>query len=361
MPISPYRYEFQPYAGSSSRTTCPACGTARSFTRYVDMHTGELLPDRFGRCDRLVKCGHFRPPYGAHSQQGGTSGLRTQGHHYTGIGSKQPSVVLAPPQRLLTLPQEVYQASLRHYERNQLARLLRDHFGATTATELCIRFRIGTSSHWAGACVFWLLDTHDQVLGGQVVLYDETGHTVKQPHRHTTWPHIALARAYQQRGEAQPTWLTEYATYGQKSPCLFGLSQLATEAADKPIALVESAKTAIVATPYLPEFIWLATMGLSYLTADRLAPLRGRRITLFPDAGALEQWQRKATSLRGQGFNIEVSDYIEQLASSCERKAGLDLADVLLAGQYYRLDCSSAGRVANCSEVEEIMCSAHIS
>ncbi|MGI4759821.1 MAG: DUF6371 domain-containing protein [Janthinobacterium lividum] len=332
MSTSPYRYEFQPYAGSSSRATCPACGTARSFTRYVDTHTGELLPDRFGRCDRLVKCGHFRPPYGS------IDGLRTQRHHYTGVGFKQLSVALAPTQRLLALPQKVCQASLRHYERNQLARLLRDHFGATTATELCTRFRLGTSDHWSGACVFWLLDTQEQVLGGQVVLYDETGHTVKQPHRHTTWPHIALARAYRQRGEAQPAWLTEYATYGQKSPCLFGLPQLATEAADKPIALVESAKTAIVATPYLPEFVWLATMGLSYLTAERLAPLLGRRITLFPDAGALEQWQRKATSLRAKGFNIAVSDTVERLATLAERKAGLDLADVLLAGQYHRPD-----------------------
>lgn len=338
MPLSSYRYDFQPYTGPSSRTTCPACGTSRSFSRYVDTHTGELLPDRFGRCDRLVKCGYFCHPYCSLSQQGGIDGLRTQRHHNSGVSSKRPSVVLPPPQRLLTLPQEVYQASLRHYECNQLARLLRDHFGTTTAAELYTRFRLGTSAHWPGACVFWLLDTQGRVMGGQVVLYDETGRTVKQPHRHTTWPHIALARAYRQRGEAQPAWLTEYAAYGQKSPCLFGLPQLAAEAADKPIALVESAKTAIVATPYLPEFIWLATMGLSYLTAERLAPLRGRRITLFPDAGALEQWQRKAASLRDQGFNIVVADIIEQLASPDERKAGLDLADVLLAGRYRRPD-----------------------
>jgi hypothetical protein len=338
MSISTYRYQLQSYAGPSSRITCPSCGKSRSFTRYVDTHTGELLPDCFGRCDRLVKCSFFHHPYGSQSQGGAGDGLRTQRRNQAEASTKQPYIVFTPPQRLLILPQEVYKASMRHYERNQLVLLLRDHFGAATTTELCTRFRLGTSAHWPGACVFWLLDTQDQVLGGQVVLYDETGHTVKQPHRHTTWPHIALARAYRQRGEAQPTWLTEYATYGQKSPCLFGLPQLATEAADKPIALVESAKTAIVATPYLPEFIWLATMGLSYLTAERLSPLLGRRITLFPDAGALEQWQRKAVSLRDQGFNITVADTVERLATLAERKAGLDLADVLLAGQYHRPD-----------------------
>lgn len=333
MPISTYRYQLQPYAGPSSRTTCPACGKSRSFTRYVDTQTGELLPDRFGRCDRLVKCSFFHHPYGSRSKGGAGDGLRTQ-RRQTEVGTKQPHVVVNPPQRLLTLPQDVYQASLRHYERNHLAGLLRDHFGAGMAAELCNRFHLGTSTHWPGACVYWLLDTKNQVLGGQVVLYDETGHTVKQPYRHTTWPHIALARAYQQRGKLKPTWLTEYATYGQKSPCLFGLPQLAVEVATKPIALVESAKTAIVATPYLPEFIWMATMGLSYLTAERLMPLRGRRITLFPDAGALAQWQRKAAELHSQGFDISTVDTIENFATPAEREKGLDLADILLMGRY---------------------------
>jgi hypothetical protein len=224
----------------------------------------------------------------------------------------------------------VVTASLAHYERNALARLLRVHFGLGVADELLSRFRLGTSAHWQGACVFWLIDEVGQVRGGQVVLYDESGHTVKQPRRHTTWVHTALARACQRRGHAPPAWLAEYEAHGQKSPCLFGLPQLTTAPTSQPVALVESAKTAMLATPYLPRFVWLATMGLSYLTPDRLSPLKGRRIVLFPDAGAFSQWQAKADELRQLSFDITVSKKLENLATEAERAAGLDLADVLL-------------------------------
>lgn len=71
-------------------------------------------------------------------------------------------------------------------------------------------------------------------------------------------------------------------------------------------------------------------MGLSYLTPERLAPLRGRRIVLFPDSGALNKWQLKAEELRGLGFIVQVSAALENLVTSDERKAGIDLADVLL-------------------------------
>jgi hypothetical protein len=86
----------------------------------------------------------------------------------------------------------------------------------------------------------------------------------------------------------------------------------------------------MLATPYFPQYTWLATMGLSYLTLERLAPLRTRRIVLFPDAGALTLWQAKADELRSQGFTVQVSVELENLVTPDERGAGLDLADILL-------------------------------
>ena len=178
--------------------------------------------------------------------------------------------------------------------------------------------------------MFWLIDERGRVRGGELVLFDETGHTVKQPFRHTRWAHTALVEQCRRRGQSAPPWLTEYIEQGQKSPCLFGLPQLATAPAAQPVALVEAPKTAIVATPYYPRFVWLATRGLSNLTPDRLEPLRGRRIVLWPDAGALDKWQARADELRRLGYDVRVSDALEKLATDDERRAGLDLADVLL-------------------------------
>ena len=327
-----YRYTLQPYAGTKSRTMCPACGKPHCYTRYLDTDTGELLPDEYGRCDREANCGHHRNPY--HAGPGAASYAQqvqfdAKPNHPAPAAVKRAHRPLAVP-AVVSIPYEVFTATLGHYERNTLAQLLRGHFGLGVADELLSRFHIGTSAHWPGACVFWLLDTHGRVRGGQVVLYDATGHTVKEPRRCTTWAHTALAQHYQRRGHPAPPWLAEYVEHGQKSPCLFGLPQLATAPAGQPVALVESAKTAMLATPYFPRYVWLATMGLSYLTPDRMEPLRGRRIVLWPDAGCLKNWQTKADELCRLGYDVGVSDKLENLATDDERHAGIDLADVLL-------------------------------
>ena len=324
-----FRYRLLDYAGSKSRFTCPGCGMPHKLVPFFDTLTGELLPSEFGRCDRENKCGYFVRPYTLSRSKGPTKGTRVS-HHRHAFNSvlKAPAGLTSAP---CIVPSSIYQATLGHYERNSLARLLQRHFGIGVAAELCARFHLGTSSHWPGACVFWLLDTDHQVRGGQVVLYDKTGHTVKQPYRHTSWAHTALLRRYKRRYEALPTWLAVYAaTPGQQSPCLFGLPQLTYDSSEKPIALVESAKTAIIATPYMPKYIWLATMGASHLTAERLAPLRRRRIVLFPDADAYDHWFSKAEELRREGFDVIVDDTLEQLATPAEREEGLDLADILL-------------------------------
>jgi len=327
------RFQLLPYTGPKSRLTCPACGQPRKFTPYVDTETGEPLPDEYGRCDRETNCGYFRSPYDRPSS-GGLS-------YATAIErDEQPLAYLAPVRAkqpnprasaVVAIPAEVYHATIGHYQHNALARLLQQHFGAGVSADLLARFHVGTSAHWPGATVFWLLDEQERVRGGQVVLYDETGHTVKQPHRHTTWAHTALVQASKRRGQPLPSWLTAYATpETPKCPCLFGLSQLADAPPAQSVALVESAKTAIIAAPYFPRFIWLATMGLSYLTAERLRPLRGRRIVLFPDAGALDKWQRKAAELCRLGFDVRVSEELERLVTPEQRQTGFDLADVLL-------------------------------
>ena len=328
-----FRYSLQPYTGRRSRATCPACGGVGQFARYLDTETGELLPAEFGRCNRESNCGHHANPYAA------GLGRESYAHRAAFPAAGAAPALYVPtthkptssPPPLVLIPPDVYRASLGHYERNNLARLLQGHFGAGVAAELLDRFRVGTSAHWPGACVFWLHDERGQVRGGQVVLFDETGHTVKHPRRCTTWAHTALAHRLREAGQAQPAWLSEYEKQPTKSPCLFGLPQLNTASAGQPVAIVESAKTAILATPYLPAFVWLATGGQSYLTPERLAPVKGRRVVLFPDAGALGNWQARAKRLQALGFQIEVSEHIERLADEHERAAGLDLADVLLS------------------------------
>jgi len=338
-----FRYRLQAYGGSRrNRYACPGCGQAHQFTRWLDTQTGEQLPAEFGRCNRIDQCGYSRSPY--EPGPGGQSYAAAQASAATAdVTNRLRSRILPPAPPLCVIPEQVVQQSLRAYERNSFAHFLQTRFGAGIAADLLHRFEIGTSTHWPGATVFWQRDEWDRVRGGQVVLFDAQGHTVKQrrgdgtAYRCTTWVHTALAQRCQQQGIAQPTWLTRYldpANQVAKSPSLYGLRQLATIPSDQPIGLVEAPKTAVVCTGYLPSVTWLAVGSLSQLTSVRLHPLKAYPLTLYPDASvtghAYNHWMTKAAALRQQGFKLCVSSLLEQKTTSAQQLAGYDLADVLL-------------------------------
>ncbi|GAB3501037.1 hypothetical protein GCM10027341_27260 [Spirosoma knui] len=227
-----------------------------------------------------------------------------------------------------------------HYAQNQFANLLRTHLGNDRADQLLHRFHIGTSARWPGACVFWLIDEQGRKRGGQIKLFGSDWHTVKyqdatgRTRAKVDWVHTALKRRYQQRQTPIPDWLNTYVLQSDYSPCLFGVHQLASAPGDQPIAIVEAPKTAVLCSGYFPQFIWLATMARSYLQPNRLNPLRGRNILLFPDLSQNGKdyafWQEKAKLFQQEGFNVHVSDFLERRATDEDRISGLDLADFLL-------------------------------
>jgi hypothetical protein len=115
--------------------------------------------------------------------------------------------------------------------------------------------------------------------------------------------------------------------------CLFGLHLLSGN--NKIVAIAESEKTAVVASMYIPEYVWLATGGKgNFALIDKAAAagyFDGREVVLFPDLQATADWESKARDLRSKyKLDIYVSDYLEQVATEQDREQGLDLADFLL-------------------------------
>jgi hypothetical protein len=189
-------------------------------------------------------------------------------------------------------------------------------FGAGLAADAVKRYRLGASKHWDGANVFWQVDTSGRIRGGKVMQYDETGHRVKVPTNRVTWVHSVLR-------------LEGY----NLSQCFFGEHLLPDRPSDR-VAIVESEKTAIVASLYLPSMVWIATGGKNgckwKTEATVTNVLRGRKVVLFPDLGAFADWQHLADRLREAGAQVTVNALLEKNATPNERANGLDLADYLL-------------------------------
>jgi len=209
--------------------------------------------------------------------------------------------------------------SIANYNVNSFCQYLFSNFQSEYSYDAIEKYCIGTSKYWAGATVFWFIDIFGQVRAGQVKLFDNEGHSVKN---HTTWIHSIL------HGKEQDhPWLVSYQQNSSKVSCLFG-EHLLPKDPGKTVAIVEAPATAIIASMYFPKFTWLATGSLSYLSRDRCKNLVDRRVVLFPDLGGYDKWKKKAEDLRDL-TKIKVSEYLERHATQHDHQLGLDLRDFL--------------------------------
>jgi len=277
-----YRYTLQPYKGRESRYTCPQCGRKGVFVRYIDTTTGQHLAEDTGRCNREQQCGYHKPP-----QSGNTN---TEYRN-----PKRQILHPTPSSNQLTT---IYEQSLCCYNTNALALYIWRTYGWAAMERVFDAYRIGTHGN---STVFWQIDTSNNIRAGKVMAYNaDTGKRLKGETNSIQWMHsIHQLQGY---------------TLHQ---CLFGEHLLPHSTL--PVAIAESEKTAIVASIHMPQYLWLATGGIHNLSAAKLNVLKGRRIVLFPDAGAYTRWNSIATQVR----QCTVSTVLQHISD------GSDIADYL--------------------------------
>lgn len=307
--MTEHKYKLEPYKGMNTRYHCPApnCGKGKTFSLYIDTETGEQIHPTVGRCNRESNCGHHYTPK-QYFQDNNISFDTPQPKAY------KPRPVTPQPKPVSFIPVEVFKASLKAHETNHFVQFLINLFGVEVASQLVSRYFIATSKHWNGATVFWQIDTQGKVRTGKIMLYSPTtGKRVQNLKLPVYWVHKALK---------QPEF--------ELRQCLFGEHLLIDKT--KPVAIVESEKTALIASVYLPQFIWLAFGGISF-NIDKCTILKGRTVTLFPDLNGFDKWSSKAKGLSHLAI-FTVSDLLERKATEAEKKQGFDLADYLIKYDY---------------------------
>ena len=303
--MNDYRYTLEPYNGMKTRYRCPNCNKTGAFTKYIDNQTAEHLNDAVGKCNRLAKCGYHYTP----KQYFDDNNISFD----TSINHKVTTRVKPKPKpKTSFINVEIMRKSTTSKCPNYFIDYLASIWDLETAFYLADKYNIGTSKHWQGATVFWQVDKNNNVRSGKIMLYNASnGKRVKEPYNHINWVHKALK-------------LDSF----NLEQCYFG-EHLLNEDKSKPVAIVESEKTAIISSVYLPEFIWLACGSANNLNEAKTKVLKGRNVILFPDLKCFDLWNDKIKQFTSLA-TFRTSTLLKDKATETEKKQGLDLADYLI-------------------------------
>lgn len=279
---------------SSKKFICPRCFNS-TFVKFVDGVNRAYLSDDLGRCDRESSCGYFSCPTGT---------IMT-------VNDKPSLMPMVKSYHSLELVEKSIMINLE----NNFVQFLKTIFSEAEVNEAVLKYLICNSKRWNGATVFWQIDNFERVHAGKILAYNQqTGKRIKSNEGKALidWVHSILKK----KGIIERFNLNQ---------CLFGL-HLIKEVEGKVIGLVESEKTAVIMSIFKPNYTWLATGSKSGFKYDFLKPIQHYKIIAFPDKGEYNDWLIKSKQLNKFGFDIVISDWLEQ----SNYKDGTDLADVLI-------------------------------
>lgn len=295
------KFSLEKYSGRASRHQCPNCGDPHSFTYYIDEETGRPIDESCGRCNHESSCGYHYTP-----KQFFIDNPTRQERACVSSQTRRTATTRPKPQEPSFIPFEYVEKSASYA--SDFMYFLCGLFEAQTIERLMEDYALGATR--SGDVIFWQIDKLGKVRTGKVMRYDKnTGHRVHGGGG-VNWVHS----------------LMKCKDFNLKQ-CLFG-EHLLKMYPDKTVALVESEKSALLGAAVLPQYVWLATGGKSNMNPDKMKVLRGRTVTLFPDAGCYEDWSERAKTAGGEDWHV--SDIIERSVTDEERAKGIDVGNWII-------------------------------
>lgn len=303
-----YRYQLDE-SRPRVKLTCPQCGRAKKLVKYIDTWKQMTLPSYVGRCDRQFKCGYHYTPKDYFQ---GNPWLKETDYRAR-LSIKPTPVVIRQPSFIDSRQME---ESMTGIEQTPLFSFLSQRFGEAEILLLFRLYNVGASKLLDVSTIFWQVDINGRIRTGKIMRYGCDGHRVKK------------------EGIASFQWMHRLITQYDFNlvQCFFG-EHLLKVMPDAKVMIVESEKSAIIASHFYPQYVWLASGGSSgCLNPVASQVLRGREVWLIPDLDAEEYWRAKLPMLRSITPTVGVSNCISRLATAEQRAAKLDIADFLMDG-----------------------------
>jgi hypothetical protein len=300
----------QKYKGISTRHSCPECGQKQSFTLYLDGKTNEPIHCKVGKCNRESKCGYHYTPKQFYNDNPSISIDTTS---LNGCWDKsKPIVPLIPPG---TIPFSFVERSVSY--KSNFVRFLCEILTDEQIQAIGENYALGATK--TSEVIFWQIDIQGKVRTGKIMQYNpDTGRRLKHESGAIDWVHNKLKKI---------GTLPEDFNLKQ---CFFG-EHLLKLYPEKTVAIVESEKSALIASAVFPDLVWLSAGNIHGLSIEKCEVLRSRNTILFPDLNAFDKWSEKAIHIKKvYNCNITVSSLLEDIATPEAKANGLDIADYLI-------------------------------
>lgn len=328
-----HSYTLEPYHPGRRYSLCPGCGEL-SYTLYIDTETGEYLDETVGMCRRINSCGHHLPPREFYNQSNDKK-MESKIDNITATGEIKPEIDHIP-QEDFDLFAKRSLIDRRHNKMGALQFSLIKTWGRERAESALEEYDVWVARDFRRdqkyGAAFVQRDINGGIRNVKLIAYKPDGHRIKDGEDCLVYDW--RQRAYINRPEGPMANLAgKRIAYKYKlsaNQCFFGENLLA-KYPDKDVGLVEGEKSAVICSMAAPEITWIASGGLygcRWYDPEVYHVLQGRRVTLFPDLGAEEDWEMRAESMALDGIDVSIFCLEDTGCVKDEDRAkGLDIAD----------------------------------
>lgn len=285
------KFIFAPHQKGITKVTCPSCGTPEKFRLYLDVETGDLLNETYGKCDREFSCGHWKNPYK----------IPPTKDDYLQVKVKPKET----KSYFNYLSKEKLSIFYQQKHEDNFSKFIINLFGEQGRKSLDL-YKVGCANRFGGnSTIFFQEDLNGKVRSGKIIKYDKYGSRIKKPYNHVSWLHSKLKDF-------------------ELKQCLFGEHLLKDKT--KTVIVVESEKTAVLGSIVYPNKIWVSCGMLHGLSEYKIGILRDRETIFIPDKGkAFLVWKKKIEE------SLEIKWKISTFVEECEELVeGDDIGDYII-------------------------------